>query len=114
MDSANLMYEFFARDVGHTDALRQVADHAVKEIKAAAGWDADVQVHIEPEARDKKLFAVCISVFGFGDSVIVRKVGKNTLAVFRKVKKSVLRKIHQLGDQRVARRRASLREQYAS
>lgn len=115
MDRTELMYEFHTKEVGCADALRQAADHAVKEIKSAAGWDTDVQVRIEPEVKDKNLFSVSISVFGFGDSVIVRKVGKNTLAVFRKVKKTVLRKIHQLGDQRIAsRRRLAPREQFAS
>lgn len=40
----DLMYEFHVKDLSQTEALRQYADHAVKEIKSIYGWDTDVQV----------------------------------------------------------------------
>ncbi len=110
-----LMYELQAKDFNQTEALKPIADHAVKEIKSAAGWDTDVQVHVEPQAKDKGLYSVSISVFGLGEPVIAKKEGKNVIAVFRKVRKSVLRRIHQMSDQRIAaRRRTTFREQFAS
>jgi len=111
----NLMYEFHAGGLTNTDAIRMYADHAVREIKMAVGWDADIQVHIEPEAKDKHLFAVSMGVFGLGDSIVIRKQGKQVLAVLRKVRKTVLRQIHKLNEKRIdSRRKTFFREQFAS
>ncbi len=110
-----LMYEFQARDLSQTEALKQFADHAVKEIKTTYGWDTDVQIRIEPEAKDKHLYAVTMAVFGLGEPVVVQKAGKQVLPVLRKVRKSVLRRIHRLGDRkRSQRRRDVFKEQWAS
>lgn len=113
--SQNLMYEFHAKDLSQIDALRQIADHTVKEIKSTAGWDTDVQVNIEPEAKDKKLFSVSMSVFGLGEPVVVKKSGKHVMALIRKVRKGVLRQIHKISKRRVtARKRFALKEQMVS
>lgn len=110
-----LMYEFQAKDLSQTEALKQFADHAVKEIKTTYGWDTDVQIRIEPEAKDKHLFAVSMAVFGLGEPVVVQKVGKQVLPVLRKVRKSVLRTIHRFNDRkRRQRRRDVFKEQWAS
>jgi ribosome-associated translation inhibitor RaiA len=110
----NLMYEFYAGGLENTDAIRIYANHAVREIKATIGSDADIQVHIEPEAKDKHLFSVSMSIFGLGDSIVVRKQGKHVLAVLRKVRKAVLRQIHKLNEKRVdAKRKTVFREQFA-
>ncbi len=113
--SQDLMYEFHARDLTQTEALRQYADHAVKEIKSTYGWDTDVQIHIEPEAKDKHLFSVSMSVFGLSEPIVVKKDGKQVMAVLRKVRKAVMRQIHRLSEKRVSgRRRFLLKEQIAS
>lgn len=113
--SQDLMYEFHARDLTQTEALKQYADHAVKEIKSTYGWDTDVQINIEPEAKGKHLFSVSMSVFGLSEPVIIKKDGKQVLSVLRKVRKSVMRQIHRLSEKRVSnRRKILLKEQVAS
>lgn len=113
--SQDLIYEFHVRDLAHTEALKKYADHAVKEIKSTYGWDTDVQINIEPEAKDKHLFSVSMSVFGLTDPVIIKKNGKQVMSVLRKVKKAVIRQIHRLSEKRVSHRRKDLlKEQIAS
>lgn len=110
-----LMYEFHVKGLTETDALKQLADHAVKEIKATTDWDTEVQIIVEPEAKDKRLFTVSMTVFGLQEPVIVKKDGKNVLAVFRKVKKTVLRQIHRMNEKKITiRRKHFFKEQYAS
>jgi hypothetical protein len=110
-----LMYEFHVKGLSETDALKQLADHAVKEIKATTDWDTEVQITVEPEAKDKRLFSVSMTVFGLQEPVIVKKDGKNVLAVFRKVKKAALRQIHRMNEKRITiRRKHFFKEQYAS
>ena len=111
----DLMYEFQTKDVAHSEALKQYADHVVKEIKSTCGWDTDVKINIEPEAKDKHLFSVSLSVFGPGSPIVVKKDGKQVLAVLRKVRKAVIRKIHSLYDKEVrSRRRSFFKPQLAS
>lgn len=102
----NLMYEFHARELLQTDALKQYADHAVKEIKSNYGWDTDVQINIEPEVKDKKLFSVSMSVFGLDEPIVVKKAGKHVLAVLRKVRKTVMRQIHRISEKRIRQRKS--------
>lgn len=110
-----LMYEFHARDLSQTEAIKQYADHAVKEIKSIYGWDTDVQVTIEPEAKNKHLFSVSMSVFGLSEPIVVKKDGKHVLSVLRKVRKTVMRQIHRLNERKVScRRKTSIKEQLAS
>ena len=110
----SLMYEFHVGGLTNVDAIRMYLDHAVREIKLAVGWDADVQVRIEPEAKDKHLFAVSMGVFGLGESIVIRKEGKQVMAVLRKVRKAVLRQIHRLHEKRIkSRRKTFFREQVA-
>jgi ribosome-associated translation inhibitor RaiA len=110
-----LMYEFHAKDLSQTEALKQYADHSVREIKSTYGWDTDVQVTIEPEAKDKHLFSVSMSVFGFGEPIVVKKDGKHVLSILRKVRKTVMRQIHRLSERKVSyRRKPFYKEQLAS
>lgn len=109
-----LMYEFNARDLKQTEALRQYADHAVKEIKSTYGWDTDVQIQIEPEAKDKRLYSVSMNVLGLGEPVFTQKSGKHVMAVLRKVRKAAMRQIHRLNEKRTCRRRQMAAEQWAS
>ncbi len=110
-----LMYEFHAKDLSQTEALKQYADHAVKEIKSTYGWDTDVQINIEPEAKDKHLFSVSMSVFGLGEPIVVHKDGKHVMAILRKVRKAVMRQIHRLSEKKASqRRRQFIKEQWAS
>jgi hypothetical protein len=109
----NLSYEFQARNLSGCDALRQFSDQAVKEIKSCAGWDADVQVCIEPEAGDGSSFRVSIAVFGLGEPVVVRKGGRSVMAALRKVRKAVLRQVHRINEWRF-RRKHHFREPLAS
>jgi ribosome-associated translation inhibitor RaiA len=110
-----LMYELHAKDLTQTEALKQIADHTVKEIKATVGWDTDVEVTIEPETKDKHLFSVCMVVYGAGEPIVVKKQGKHVMAVLKKVRKTVLRQLHRIGKKRLtSRRRSYLREQFAS
>ena len=109
------MYEFHAKDLSQTEALKQYADHAVKEIKSTYGWDTDVQIKIEPEAKDKHLFLVSMSVFGLGEPIVVQKDGKHVMGILRKVRKAVMRQIHRLSEKKVSYRRKNfLKEQWAS
>ena len=101
--------------LSQTQALKQYSDHAVKEIKSTYGWNTEVRVNIEPEAKDKSLYAVSMSVFGLTEPIFVKKDGKRALAVLRKVRKAVLRQIHRLGKKRVShRKKMSLKERFAS
>lgn len=110
-----LMYEFHAKELTQTEALKQYADHTVREIKSALSWEADVQVSIEPVAKDKRLYSVSIGVFGFGNSIVVKKDGKRVLAVLRKVRRAVLRQIRKSNRRRLSHRRKNfLKEQFAS
>ena len=110
----DLMYEFHAKDLTQTEALRQYADHAVKEIKSTTGWDTYIQINIEPEAKDKQLFSVSMSVSGLIESIIVKKEGKHILAVLRKVRKAVLRQVHRMTKRKVSQRKHFFREPLAS
>lgn len=113
--SQDLMYEFHARDMTQTEALKQYADHSVKEIKSTYGWDTDIQINMEPEVKDKQLFSVSMSVFGLGEPIVVKKDGKHVMAVLRKVRKAVMRQIHRLNQRRIAhRRKVFLKEQMVS
>ena len=115
LHSEELMYEFHAKDLTQSESLKQYTDHAVKEIKSKYGWDTYVQVTIEPEAKDKRIFAVSMSVFGHGESVVVKKDGKHVLSVLRKVRKAVMRQIQRLAQRKVSlRRRAFSKEAWAS
>ena len=102
-----LMYEFHAKELMQTDALKQYADHAVKEIKSHYGWDTDIQISIEPEAKDKKLFAVSMSVFGLSEPIVVKKMGKHVLGVLQKVRKTVMRQIHRVNEKRIRNRKVN-------
>ncbi|HWU43160.1 MAG TPA: HPF/RaiA family ribosome-associated protein [Bdellovibrio sp.] len=113
--SQDLMYEFHAKELTQTEALKQYADHAVKEIKTTYGWDTDVQINIEPEAKNKHLFSVSMSVLGLGEPVVVKKDGKQVMSILRKVRKAVMRQIRRLTEKRVSdRRKVILKEQIAS
>ncbi|MGE0634315.1 MAG: hypothetical protein AB7O96_18010 [Pseudobdellovibrionaceae bacterium] len=115
LHSQELMYEFHARELTQTEALKQYADHVVKEIKSTYGWDTDVQINIEPEAKDKHLFSVSMGVFGLDEPIVVKKDGKHVMAVLRKVRKAVIRQIHRLNKRRITyRRKTFLKEQLAS
>lgn len=102
-----LMYEFHARELLQTDALKQYADHAVREIKSNYGWDTDIQINIEPEAKDKKLFSVSMSVFGLDKPIVVKKVGKHVLSVLRKVRRTVIRQIHRVNEKKIRHRKST-------
>lgn len=104
--SQDLIYQFHKRDLFQTEALKQYSDHAVKEIKSTYGWDTDVQINIEPEAKDKSLFSVSMSVFGLSEPVIIKKNGKQILSVLRKVRKAVMRQIHRLSEKRISHRKS--------
>ncbi len=109
------MYEFHAKDLTQTESLKQYTDHAVTEIKSNYGWDTEVQVHIASESKDKHLFSVSMSVFGLSEPVVIKKDGKNVMAVLRKVRKSVMRQIHRISDrQKRYRRKSFFKEQLAS
>ena len=109
------MYEFHAEGLSQTEALKQYADHAVKVIKSTYGWDTDILVAIEPEAKDRHVFSVSMSVFGLREPIIVKKDGKHVLSVLRKVRKTVIRQMHRLSERKVSFRRKSLiRETLAS
>ncbi|MGZ3745057.1 MAG: hypothetical protein ACXVBQ_14435 [Pseudobdellovibrionaceae bacterium] len=101
------MSEFHAKDIIQTEALKQYTDHAVKEIQSTYGWDTEVQVKIEPEAKDKNLFYVSMSVFGLSEPIIIKKDGKHLMATLRKVRKAVMRQIHRLNQKRHSTRRKS-------
>ncbi len=115
LHSEELMYEFHAKDLSQPEALKQYADHAVKEIKSTYGWDTYVQINIEPEAKDKHLFSVSMSVFGLSEPIVVKKEGKHVLSILRKVRKTVMRQIHRLSERKVSyRRKPVFKEQQAS
>ena len=108
-------YEFHARDLINTEALKQYADHTVKEIKSNLAEEVDIQINIEPEVKNKSLFQVMMSVVGLDEPIVVRKEGKHVLAVMKKVRKAVLRKIHRLTDRRISfRKRYVLKDQFAT
>ncbi len=113
--SEELMYEFHVKELGQTEALKHYADHVVKQIKTTAGWDTDVHVSIEPQARDKRLVLVSMNVFGLSEPIVVTKEGKHVLAVLRKVRKTVLRQIHRLAQRQIVQRRKRLfKQQFVS
>lgn len=115
LHSEELMYEFHAKDLTQPEALKQYADHAVKEIKSTYGWDTYVQINIEPEAKDKHLFSVSMSVFGLREPIVIKKAGKHVLSILRKVRKTVMRQIHRLCERKVSyRRKPIFKEQLAS
>ena len=113
--NSNLMYEFHAKDLTQPEPLKQLSDHAVKEIKHLAGHDADVEVTIEPEAKDKKLYSVSMNVFVSGENIFVKKEGKNVISVLKKVRKAVVRKLHDMHRRQISiRKRSNFKEPFAS
>ena len=110
-----LIYELFTKGLAETDALKQFASHAVKEIKSTMNLDADVKITVESESKDKRLYCVSMSVLGLSEPVIVKKQGKNVLAVFRKAKRATLRQIHRINKRRITiKRKQFFKEQCAS
>ena len=110
-----LMYDFRAKSLTQIEPVKQFTDHMVKEIKSLSSWDTDVQVHIEPEAKDKRLFSVSLSVFGLGQPIVISKQGKNVMAILRKVCKGIMRQVHRISKKRISHRRKHfLKEQFAS
>ena len=108
------MYEFHVKGVSATETLKQLANHAVKEIKSTTELDTEVQITVEPESKNKRLFVVSMSVFGFQEPVVVKKGGRNVLAVFRKVKKTAIRQIFKMNERKIKNRRKHFfKEQYA-
>ena len=103
--SEELMYQFQVKDLGAKEALRQFADHLVKQIKAEAGWDTDVHLSIQPGVKGDQLYSVSLSVFGLSDPIVVRKQGRHVLNVMRKVRKAGLRQIHRLVQKKIVQRR---------
>lgn len=100
------IYDFHAKDLLHIEAVKPFADHVVKEIRQLSGSDADVEVHIEPEAKDKRLYNVAINVHGVGRSIHVEKSGKNVVSVLRKVRRGVVRQVLKMRKKRVQERRS--------
>lgn len=110
-----LMYGINIKGLTETDALKQLAEHMVKEIKSTTNLDTEIQITVEPEAKNKRIFSVSMSVLGLQDPVFVKKDGKNVFAVFKKAKKTVLRQIHRMNQKRIAiKRKQFFKEQYAS
>lgn len=106
MNQEDVHFEFMGFDPDYEiKALKQYADHAVKEIKSAYGWDTDVLINIEPEAKNKHLFSVSMCVFGLSEPIVVQKEGKHVMAVLRKVRKAVMRQIQRLSEKEVSYRR---------
>lgn len=103
-----LMYEFHAKELSQVDALKQYADHIVKEIKSTTGWDTDIHITIEPTVKDKQLFCVSMNVFGIGQPIVVKKDGKNVMAVLKKVRRAVLRQIHRTNGKKICLRRKQI------
>lgn len=103
-----LMYEFHVKELSQVEALKQYSDHVVKEIKSTTGWDTDVHINIEPTAKDKHLFCVSMNIFGLGHPIVVKKDGKNVMAVLRKVRKTVLRQIHRTNGKKICLRRKQI------
>ena len=103
-----LMYVFHAKELSHPETFRQYTDNAVKEIKLKYGWDTEVEVNIEPLVKDKNLFRVAMSVFGLTEPIVIKKDGKQVMSVLRKVRKAVMRKIHQLNEKKVTKRKKYL------
>ncbi len=113
--SQNLIYDFNAKNMAHADTFRLFSDQAVKEIKSTLGWETDVQVSIEPETGDCSSYAVSMAVFGLREPVVVKKGGRSVMAVLRKVRKAVLRRIHRMNEKRTDyRRKLHFREPLAS
>lgn len=106
-------YELQLKDIPYTEALKQIADHVVKEIHSTAGDEVDVQIHVEPEVKDKQIYSVSLNVYGPYEPISVRKEGKNIFSLLRKVRKTVLRRLHKATDRRLSwRRKSSLKEQF--
>jgi hypothetical protein len=105
-----LMYEFHARELSQTEALKKYADHVVKEIKTTAGWDSEIHVNVEPAVKDKNLFLVSMTVFGLGQPIVVKKMGKRVLSLMKKVRKAVLRQIHNMSDKKCSLRKRKVKK----
>ncbi|MEZ4873280.1 MAG: hypothetical protein R2827_13760 [Bdellovibrionales bacterium] len=92
----SMMYELYVKDISENQVIKQAANHTVKEIQAEVSTEADVHISVEPEPKGRKNINVTLSVFGFRDPIVVKKRGRNILSVFKKVKKTALRRIRSL------------------
>lgn len=95
------MYEMSFKDVNLSHQIKQVFDQMVKEVKSAAGWDTDVEIHVEPEVKDKGVYLVSVTVHGLGEKIFVKKRGKLLLSVIKKVRKAVIRQVHRKSHRRL-------------
>ncbi len=101
----NFMYELYLKSIRNPSALRSYVDPIVREVKQAAGPDADVHVSIEPECKDKRLYQVSIQVIGLSAPIVVKRVAKKPLSALRRARKAILRKLHQRTSRRLTLQR---------
>jgi hypothetical protein len=103
-------YGFQAKNLVNIEPLKKVMDRTVREIQSLIGKEADVQVSIESEVKNKKLFSVSMSVFGLRQPIVVKRTGKQVLSVIKEVRKVALRQIHKFGERRLTRRHNKRRQ----
>lgn len=89
--SPELYYEYHAKE--YAERFRHCSDSAVRDIKRQIGSEPDIQVTIEEEERGKGLYSVSMSISGMGETLFVKKAGKNVQHLIKKVKKLLLNKI---------------------
>ncbi len=98
-------YGFHVKDLPHSNSLKSSADEIVRDIKRFSKQATDVHIHIEPEVKDKHIYSVTLSVHGLGETVVVKKSGKDLLSLVKKVKRATMRQLHRLSDKTVSFRR---------
>lgn len=84
-------YEYSTKGLRNPEGFKQQVDRAVREIIEVIGSDADVQVHVEPEAKDKGLYTLSISADVLGRPVTVKKTGKRVYTLLKQAKKTLIR-----------------------
>ena len=104
-----LYYEYHAKEFA--ERFRHYSDAAVRDIKRQIGNEPDIQVTIEEEERGKKLFSVSMSISGLGESLCVRKVGKNVIHLIKKVKKLLLNKVRSLQHRKLNKKQLRLKKE---
>lgn len=91
MHSNLIKYRFYFKGIPNESRLKKQLDYAVEDILQAAGPNTDVQVSIEPESSNKKIFSVSMTFNTLGQQFVVKKTGHKIYPLIQKVKKAAMR-----------------------
>lgn len=75
---------------------KKLANEVLRDIQQASGYEAEVDLIVGPEVKNKKLFSVALHIQGLPEPIAIKKMGKCVSKTLHKVRKVALRKIRRV------------------